>query len=523
MIVLSTDQPPANPKHSDWLYNGLDCLVTKEVFDVLEPQVKEEPLILKTYTDTLNKIGPSMEMSLRGISINRPALVRIIGEVEGEIGELTASFDFLCEGVFERTINVGSPKQKAALLYDWLHVPKFRGSRSADKAHLERAKRHFDAVPFVNFILEIMDRREQLKQLCSELDSRGRRTFNLNPAGTSTGRWSCRKSCFWIGYNTQNVDERLKVPFEADKGRTLVNVDLEQADSRNVGAVCYSLFGRSPYLDACESGDLHTAVCQLVWPDVDFGDDPRSVADEPFYRAYSRRDCAKRIGHGTNYGGSPYAIHAATQVPQSLIKDFQARYFEAFPDIYYWVRWTRLKLKLHGHITTLFGRKRYFLGRTWTDDLLKDALAYQGQSMTAHENDAGLMSIWRNLPDAQLLIPVHDSVLSQVPQPQANAMTKTIMALMTWESVVTPKADSILLKMLQLADPLKDEWLIGCAEAIAEAKPRPFTVPVEAATGWNWQDPTKVNEFRDDPYGHNPHGLKKWKGAELREPPNRLC
>ena len=61
--------------------------------------------------------------------------------------------------------------------------------------------------------------------------------------------------------------------FVADEGMKLGNFDAEQGESRVVGAIEWNLFKRGDYLDACESGDLHTAVARICWPDLPWTDD----------------------------------------------------------------------------------------------------------------------------------------------------------------------------------------------------------------------------------------------------------
>src|SRR6516165_6883191 len=72
-------------------------------------------------------------------------------------------------------------------------------------------------------------------------------------------------SDFGTGTNLQNIEDRLRSVFVADKGMKFAYVDLEQAESRLVGAIEWNLFRDGTYLDACESGDLHTSVCRLAW------------------------------------------------------------------------------------------------------------------------------------------------------------------------------------------------------------------------------------------------------------------
>ena len=52
--------------------------------------------------------------------------------------------------------------------------------------------------------------------------------------------------------------------------------EVEQGDSRNVGALYWNIFAQThgetwagSYLKACESSDLHRSVAEMVWPGVD--------------------------------------------------------------------------------------------------------------------------------------------------------------------------------------------------------------------------------------------------------------
>jgi hypothetical protein len=106
------------------------------------------------------------------------------------------------------------------------------------------------------------------------IDPDGRIRSDLKIAGTVTGRFASSITDFGTGTNLQNVTESLRSVFVADPGYKFANLDLEQGDSRNVGAICWNLFCDNPdwdertagaYLDACESGDLHTTVAKMAY------------------------------------------------------------------------------------------------------------------------------------------------------------------------------------------------------------------------------------------------------------------
>lgn len=171
-----------------------------------------------------------------------------------------------------------------------------------------------------------------------------------------------------------------------------------------------------------------------------------------------------------------------TKVDKSAIEEFQRKYFAAFPCIKSYHEWVRAQLRDKGFITTLFGRQRYFFGRENEDTTLREAIAYAPQSMTADEIDGGILQIFRERAkldfDVQLLMQVHDSVLTQVPE-------RHVERYVPWA-------------LETLKRPLD---LVGG---------RRFVVPTEAKVGWNWGD-TSYN--KDGSIKDNPEGLQKWKGG----------
>ena len=52
-----------------WVYNGLDCCVTSEVYQAIAPQL--DPVTRKTYQFSLALQAPVLEMKLRGVLIDQ--------------------------------------------------------------------------------------------------------------------------------------------------------------------------------------------------------------------------------------------------------------------------------------------------------------------------------------------------------------------------------------------------------------------------------------------------------------------
>lgn len=511
-----------SPNEASWIYNGLDCCVTAEVYTELRAQLdNEEPAVQETHKFALRKLAPFVEMSLRGILVDRQELQRAVDRLERDKAALDKKFQRIMREVFGGEVNWKSPTQLKQLLYSSMGLKALRArnakgvyTETVNEEALEKLKAYLFARPIVSFIIVLRGMSKSIGFLRTRLDTDGRIRTAYNLAGTNTGRLSSAQSEFGYGTNLQNVDRSLRFPFIADPGMYMVNIDLEQADARNVGALCHNIFyhmdrkeiaevlGKkewngpigsefaSAYLDACESGDLHTTVCKMAWPNLSWpsdSDEWKAFCDSIILVGQdSYRQVAKKLGHGTNYLGTPRTMARHTHTPVTIIKGFQENYFSAFPCIPAWQNWIIDKVKNEGVLYNLFGRRRHFFGRGREATTHRKAIAFAPQSSTGEQIDRGIYQVWTQFDPTivQFLVQVHDSILFQVPYDEAEDLIPRI------------------LEAMKVTIPLEGG--------------RQFTVPLDAKTGWNWGD------FNDNKnHGAlNPYGLKKWKGAETRERPS---
>lgn len=485
---------PGEPKSETeklWVYNGLDSCVTLEVLEELLPQL--DNLTGGTYNLSRALQAPVLEMNMRGVRINEYARQKAIAEYNRDTERLERQLHLLVRdglGYTEfrdagKTKAWRSNSQIATLLYDVLRLPEVRRRnergelvRTTNREALEKLQFHFLSAPIIAHILSLRDFGKKISVLKTEIDADGRIRTSYNIAGTTTGRFSSSLNDFGTGGNLQNIEERLRRIFIPDPGMKFANIDLEQADSRNIGALCWNVLRDPKYLDACESGDLHTTVAKIAYPNLGWKGErqaDRGIAEQPFYRHHGLRHMCKVLGHGTNYLGSPYEMSRHTKIDQATIKEFQATYFGAFPAIPRLHEWIRKELIERGHLITPFGRKRWFFGRRDDKDTLKQAVAHMGQSMTADEMNHATLKAWK-LNIAQILLQCHDSLLIQYKENE--------------ESAVIPQ----LIEAMQV--PLELEG------------GRQFTVPVEVKVGWNWGSRAP----------DNPLGLSKWHERKHEAP-----
>jgi len=494
--ITEKDLNSLSHNEREYMYNGLDCCVTLEILYELEKQL--DNVTTPIYNQSMDMRAPILEMSMHGIKVDEHRRNKVKHEFIEHRDRVKERFERLCEEGIGTIINWRSDHQVKRLFYGVLGIKpiKKRNDKgqfvpTVNRDALERLQVHFLAQPLISHILFLRDIQKKIDFLNTGIDPDGRMRATFNIAGTNTGRLSSSESEFGTGTNQQNIDRSLRSIFIPDPGYKFINIDLEQGDSRNLGAMCYEVFYNregerwaGAYLDACESGDLHTSVAQMTWDDLGWpepGSPPeafRKVADQIFYRQDSYRQMAKKLGHGTNFVGQPRTMAMHTKTPEPIIANFQARYFRAFPCIPAYHDWVAEQLAETSNLITLHGRRRFFFGRANDATTLREAVAYCPQSMTADAVNKAMIAIWRahihrGANRVQILCQVHDSLLMQAP---------------------TELVDDVMEELLELGKaPLR---LKG---------DRDFVVPNEAKIGFNWGDEDKDN---------NPLGLIKWKASK---------
>ncbi len=467
------------------IYNALDCAITLEVFDELNSQLSPEDR--KVYDLSRSYQAPLLEMMLRGVRVDKHAMQMLAKHLQSEVDNLHAFLQEIGKALglpirkgtkalpVPHYINPSSPKQLKEFFYGFLKIPEVRvfnkqkgvSQASTSREALEKvATRSFLSRPIVATILAIRDRTKELGYLkLAEAD--GRMRFSFNIGGTETARLSSSKSVWGTGYNAQNIKPGTRHIFIADPGCKLAYVDLEQAESRLVGFLAPG----NRYWDACHSGDLHTTCAKMVWPRLGWTGDAkqdRAIADTIFYREFSYRDLSKRGGHGTNYYGQPPTMAKHLHVETQLLIDFQAAYFQEFPEIREWHLETKERLQLDGYLITPWGRKRWFHGRRDDDATLREAIAYVPQSAIADYMNSGMREVWRRIPEVQLLLQVHDAIVFQYPEGRDDLVDKVV-------------------ETLRIPLTYNGKTLI---------------IPSEPKVGWNWGYPS----------AKNPDGMVKYKG-----------
>jgi len=185
-----------------------------------------------------------------------------------------------------------------------------------------------------------------------------------------------------------------------------------------------------------------------------------------------RRNNKIMVTGNSNYGGSPYTIARVLKVETKLVEDFQTKYFKAFPHIRKWQMWVAREIQSRRRLVTPLGRVRNFWDNPREDASIRAAIAFVPQSTVGDLTSRGLLDIWTNEPDVQILNNIHDAAFGQIPIGR--------------EQELLPR----ILKWLTRPVDVVDIWGVR----------RQMIIPWEAQTGYNW------GKRRAD----NPRGLKDW-------------
>lgn len=493
MPIIYSDEIPSNPRELEWWYNSLDAAVTLEIHQKLSH--KNSNQIIYDFERAMQ--GPALDMMIEGFKVDQIWRQRNIDLLVKREEIVQEKLNQLAHAVWGQPLNPRSPDQLKKFFYEALGLPPVITSKkgvrsvSTDREALEKLDVYYHASPFVSLILAARDARKKLGVLRSGIDPDGRLRCTYSVAATESGRWNSRQNVFGRGTNMQNITDELRRMCIADDGYLILYVDGEQAESRAVGFIHGTRFDDWRYLDACESGDLHTLVTKMVWPNLGWTGDlkhDREIADQNFYRWFSYRDMAKRGGHGTSYYGTPFTMARHLKVPAKLIEDFQ-RPFKASFGFERWWSYVKSELTLRQSLTTFVGRERTFFGRPNDDATLREAIAYEPQSVVADLVNEGGYRVWRKFcldpqRNVKILAQIHDAFLFQIRETHLHLIPEI---LSTFQVPVTING-------------------------------RTLTIPAEAKVGWNWAScetskPVGKRIFADG----NPDGLDKWKGSLNRK------
>jgi DNA polymerase-1 len=429
---------PKIPEEQYWGYNCTDCVITYEAAEVLASALEHAGLT-RQY-EFLRDMWPHVVRTmLKGVRVDERAKAEIGLDLTLFIGEVQAEI----EAILGHPINIGSPKQMATLFYDDLQLKvvlnkKTKRPTCDDDALVVFARREPLLAPLIERIQMVRSASTLYSNFaCMALDIDKRMRCYYNLAGTETLRLNSATNAFGSGRNLQNIpsgDEdkavakkqeemakghrQLIVPncrkmFIPDPGYTFFDIDLDRAD---LMVVIWEADDDGLRAAVRDGVDLHTYNASAL-----FGIPEARIQ-------YAQRQAAKMFAHGTNYGGSArtMAINCGFTVHAS--ETMQRRWFAEHPGIKEWHRRTEAQLQSTRQVTNVFGYRRRYFDRI--ESVLPEALAWQPQSIVALVINMAWKRIAESVPEADILLQVHDSLAGQFPTHRGNPVMRAMKKCM---------------------------------------------------------------------------------------------
>jgi len=382
------------PKKVLYEYGGIDVSLTLQDFYILRKKVANDPALEKLYTRTLIPASELLyHVEWAGMRVDTEHIQKIERFYRIKV---QAAIKYV-EYMIGHPINLNSPQQVAAMLYDELKIPTRHG-RGTGKDILEKLsqtkvvkalRRHRKAAKSYSTYVKGM-----LAQI--EDDGRVHTTFKIH--GTRTGRLSSAKP------NIQNIprESLLRGMFVPRPGYKFIEVDLNQAELRSL---------------ACLSKDANLIE---IYTSTD-----RSIHDEMaeylFGKDWDHEDKmkAKMVNFGIVYGREGPSI--AEQFDLTIGEGWRMvhGWFEHFPGARDFIKRCRKCVRNLETITTSFGRKKRhrIVTRKNLKTLQNEASNFPHQAIAS---DITLHAAIRLRPILQaigceIVNLVHDSILIEVP------------------------------------------------------------------------------------------------------------
>jgi DNA polymerase I len=325
--------------------------------------------------------------------------------------------------------SVSSRDQLEKVLFDELKLDsgkktKLTGKRSTAVSALEPLR---DEHPIIPALLEYRElsklKGTYLDPLPALINPRtGRLHTTFAQASVATGRLSS------LNPNLQNIPIRseagreIRKGFIADTGFCLISADYSQIELRLLAHIS----GDEGMQQAFNSGaDIHRRTASQV-----LGVPEDSVTP-------NQRRAAKTVNFGVLYGMSAHRLGNDLGIGYAEANRFIESYFAVYPGIRQYIDRTLEFGREQGYVETLYGRRRYVPELKSSNRTLREAgerVAYNMpiQGTAADIIKVAMVQLDERLSDlgARLLLQVHDELLVEAPEGQAEEIAALMRELM---------------------------------------------------------------------------------------------
>jgi DNA polymerase-1 len=387
-------------------------------------------------------VGVLVGMERVGIAVDHDFLTAL----ESEFADSVRAAANDAYEVIGREINLGSPKQLQAVLFDELGMPKTKRTKTGYTTDADALVGLYEKTehPFLQHLLRHRDvarLRQTVEGLLKTIAEDGRIHTTFNQLIAATGRLSSTEP------NLQNI------PVRTEEGRRirqafvvgppaggqaydeLLTADYSQIEMR----IMADLSEDAGLIEAFNSGrDFHQVTAARV-----FSVDPSAVNGE-------MRAKIKAMNYGLAYGLSAFGLSQQLKIDTGEARALMDEYFETFGGIREYLGGVVDEARRSGFTETIMGRRRYLPDLTSDNRQRREmaermALNAPIQGSAADIIKVAMLNVDRALREAglasRMLLQVHDELVFEVAAGERDALESLVREQMGAAAELTVPLD----------------------------------------------------------------------------------
>ena len=404
-------------------YAAEDADITLQLQQTLSNRLAETPSVEKVYRELEVPLIPVLAgIERNGVLLDTGLLAQISSEMAVRMQQLTDQAFEAAGGDF----NLNSPAQLQEILFEKMELPVIRKTpkgqpSTAEDVLEELANQHELPRLILDFRALSKLRSTYTEKLGKQVNPRtGRIHTSYHQAVAATGRLSSSDP------NLQNIPirraegRRIRQAFIPPEGHKLVSIDYSQIELRLMA----HFSGDKGLVDAFNEGrDIHRATAAEI-----FGLAPDAVEDD-------QRRAAKSINFGLIYGMSAFGLAKQLNIPRNEAGNYIKRFFERYPGVEAFMENTKESARETGFVETLYGRRLYLpeinarnpQHRQYAERTAINA-PLQGTAADLIKRAMIDVAAWleTNAPDVRMIMQVHDELVFEIPDDQAQSLGATL-------------------------------------------------------------------------------------------------
>ena len=385
------------------------------LYEELKKKLEEEGLLALHDEMELPLCRVLAEMECSGLRVDAGELQRFGEEMALLIAEKEKAIFAAAGGKF----NINSPKQLGEVLFEKMEIPPVKKTKTGYSTSADVLEKLRYTYPVVDDILAYRQytklKSTYVDGLLKEIGPDGRIHTRFQMTVTATGRLSSTEP------NLQNIPTRTELGsgirrmFIPESGCVFVDADYSQIELRLLAHIS----GDEAMQQAFLTGeDIHSTTAAHV-----FGVELQDVTS-------AMRRSAKAVNFGIVYGISPFSLSQDIGVTVSEAKAYMESYFAKFSGVRRYMTDVVENAKESGFVETVYHRRRAlpelkssnFNMRAFGERV---ALNMPIQGTAADIMKLAMLRAWevlkKELPEAKLVLQVHDELIVECPEAQAEA------------------------------------------------------------------------------------------------------